>query len=116
MNTTHRSAYPGRGLRHGDHRARSHTRRSALASLLAAGQRFAARVRQARRRRQAIHELSALSDARLADIGVPRDRIPEVVDGLLRAETAPPKPARDPAPARPAPARLRAAADCPECA
>ena len=42
-----------------------------------------ARIRQ---RRRAINQLSRMSDEALLDIGVPRDRIPEVVDGLISRE------------------------------
>ena len=40
-------------------------------------------VARMRQRRRAILELSRMSDARLLDMGVPRDAIPEVVDGLI---------------------------------
>lgn len=41
------------------------------------------RVRQ---RRRAISELARMSDGRLADLGIPRGQIPEVVDGLIARE------------------------------
>ena len=40
-------------------------------------------VRRLRQRRRAISELSRMSDWRLADMGIPRDQIAEVVDGLI---------------------------------
>jgi uncharacterized protein YjiS (DUF1127 family) len=36
-----------------------------------------------RQRRRAINQLSRMSDGALLDIGVARDRIPDVVDGLI---------------------------------
>jgi uncharacterized protein YjiS (DUF1127 family) len=45
-----------------------------------------AAFRRVRQRRRAINELSRMSDWRLADMGIPRDRIPEVVDGLIARE------------------------------
>lgn len=41
---------------------------------------------QARRRRTAIRELSRLDDRQLQDIGIERDKIPEVVSGMLRRQ------------------------------
>lgn len=41
---------------------------------------------RARRRCVAIAELRALPDLRLADIGIDRARIPEVVDGMLEQD------------------------------
>ena len=45
-----------------------------------------ASLRGMRQRRRAIAELSRMSDWRLADMGIPRDRIAEVVDGLIARE------------------------------
>jgi uncharacterized protein YjiS (DUF1127 family) len=45
-----------------------------------------AAVRRLRQRRRAIIELSRMSDAGLRDLGIPRDRIAEVVDGLIARE------------------------------
>ena len=45
--------------------------------------RLAAGFVRARRRREAISELSRLSNRQLSDIGIPREQIREVVDGLL---------------------------------
>jgi uncharacterized protein YjiS (DUF1127 family) len=42
-----------------------------------------ARIRQ---RRRAIGELAQMSDSRLRDLGIPRDQIAEVVDGLIARE------------------------------
>ena len=39
-----------------------------------------------RQRRRAINQLSRMSDGALLDMGIPRDRIPEVVDGLIARE------------------------------
>lgn len=43
-------------------------------------------VGRMRQRRRAINQLSRLSDGALLDMGIPRDRIPEVVDGLIARE------------------------------
>ena len=43
-------------------------------------------LRRGRRRRRAIAELSRMPDWRLVDLGIPRDRIAEVVDGLIARE------------------------------
>ena len=43
-------------------------------------------VRRLRQRRRAISELARMSDWRLADLGIPRDQIAEVVDGLIARE------------------------------
>lgn len=43
-------------------------------------------VRRHQQRRRAIAELTRMSAWRLADLGIPRDRIPEVVDGLIARE------------------------------
>lgn len=43
-------------------------------------------VGQFRQRRRAINQLSRMSDEALLDMGIPRDRIPEVVDGLIARE------------------------------
>ena len=40
-------------------------------------------LRRGRRRRLAIAELEAMTDHQLADIGISRAEIPEVVDGLI---------------------------------
>jgi len=42
-----------------------------------------AAVRRLRQRRRAIVELARMSDAGLRDLGIPRGRIAEVVDGLI---------------------------------
>ena len=49
-------------------------------------QSLAALLRRARRRRRAIHQLSALPDRMLQDIGLDRGAIPRVVDGVLARE------------------------------
>ncbi len=43
-------------------------------------------ARRLRQRRQAIAELSRMPDWQLADLGIPRDQIAEVVDGLTARE------------------------------
>lgn len=43
-------------------------------------------TRRLRQRRRAISELARMSDWRLADLGIPRDHIAEVVDGLIARE------------------------------
>jgi uncharacterized protein YjiS (DUF1127 family) len=43
-------------------------------------------LRRVHQRRRAIAELSRMADWRLADLGIPRDRIAEVVDGLIERE------------------------------
>ena len=43
-------------------------------------------IRRMRQRRQAIGELARMSDWRLQDMGIPRDQIAEVVDGLIARE------------------------------
>ena len=45
-----------------------------------------AAVHLLRQRRRAISELARMSDGRLADLGIPRGQIPEVVDGLIARE------------------------------
>ena len=45
-----------------------------------------AAVGRLRQRRRAIVELSRMSDSGLRDLGIPRDRIAEVVDGLIARE------------------------------
>ena len=45
-----------------------------------------AALRRHRQRRRAIAELARMSDWRLADMGIPRDQIAEVVDGLIERE------------------------------
>lgn len=43
-------------------------------------------LRRHRQRRQAIVELSRMPDWRLADMGIPRGQIAEIVDGLIARE------------------------------
>lgn len=43
-------------------------------------------VGRIRQRRRAINQLSRMSNEALLDMGIPRDRIPEVVDGLIARE------------------------------
>ncbi len=45
-----------------------------------------AAIRRIQQRRQAIGELARMSDWRLQDLGIPRDQIAEVVDGLIARE------------------------------
>jgi uncharacterized protein YjiS (DUF1127 family) len=45
-----------------------------------------AAVRRIQQRRRAIGELARMSDSRLQDLGIPRDQIAEVVDGLIARE------------------------------
>jgi len=45
-----------------------------------------AMIRRIQQRRGAIGELARMSDWRLQDLGIPRDRIAEVVDGLIARE------------------------------
>ncbi len=40
-------------------------------------------MRRLRQRRRAVAELSRMPDWRLQDVGIPRDRIAQVVDGLM---------------------------------
>ncbi len=47
-------------------------------------------------RRHAIRGLRRMSDPRLADIGIARHRIPEVVDGLIAQKTTKHEGLRDP--------------------
>lgn len=54
--------------------------------LVAAMGRLRDRVVRARLRRAAFADLSRLSDRVLADIGIRREEIPEVVEGMLRRE------------------------------
>ena len=42
-----------------------------------------ATIRRIQQRRQAIGELARMSDWQLQDLGIPRDQIAEVVDGLI---------------------------------
>ncbi len=42
-----------------------------------------AAMRRIQQRRRAIGELARMSDWRLQDLGIPRDQIAEVVDGLI---------------------------------
>ncbi len=58
--------------------------------LLWAKDRFAA-VRRLHQRRRAIGELARMSDWRLQDMGIPRDQIAEVVDGLIAREGPAPR-------------------------
>ncbi|MDX1528054.1 MAG: DUF1127 domain-containing protein [Gammaproteobacteria bacterium] len=61
-------------------------RRSRLISSLTALYLAAAeRAARARARRSALRQLSTLSDRQLADIGIERSRIQQVVDGLMGA-------------------------------
>ncbi len=68
-------------------RAATAGRRPALSAgwLERAGMALAA-LRRMHQRRRAISELARMSDWRLADLGIPRDRIREVVDGLIARE------------------------------
>lgn len=59
---------------------RRHAGKSRWRNLLGARLAPVGRMRQ---RRRAISQLSRLSDEALLDLGIPRDRIPEVVDGLI---------------------------------
>lgn len=59
---------------------RSHEPSGRLRATLAAAREG---FRKARRRRLAIRELASLSDAALNDIGISRDQIPDLVDGML---------------------------------
>lgn len=43
-------------------------------------------LRRHQQRRRAIGELVRMSDWRLADLGIPREQIPEVVDGMIARE------------------------------
>lgn len=61
----------------------SRHRSAPLAGWLDGTRGMLAALRRIRQRRRTISELSRMSDWRLADIGIPRDRIPEVVDGLI---------------------------------
>ena len=64
--------------------ARSHAvGKSGWRALLKGRLQAVGRVRQ---RRRAINQLSRMSDEALLDMGIPRDRIPEVVDGLIARE------------------------------
>ncbi len=45
-----------------------------------------AMIRRMRQRRRAIGELARMPDWRLQDLGIPRDQIAEVVDGLIARE------------------------------
>ncbi len=57
-----------------------------LGELLAWAENRLDAVRRHRHRRRAISELARMSDWRLADMGIPRDQITEVVDGLIARE------------------------------
>ena len=61
----------------------SRHRPAPVAGWLDAAKGVLAAFRRVRQRRRAIGELARMSDWRLADLGIPRDRIPEVVDGLI---------------------------------
>lgn len=61
------------------------TLRRLRAALAAPGARLRKSFSAARRRRAAIRQLSVLSDRQLADIGISRSQIEDVVDGLVRA-------------------------------
>jgi uncharacterized protein YjiS (DUF1127 family) len=43
-------------------------------------------LRRHQQRRRAISELARMSDWRLADLGIPREQIREVVDGMIARE------------------------------
>lgn len=58
---------------------------------LAPIKRHLAALQRRRARRQAILALSRMSDAALLDIGIPRDRIPDAVDGLIAREGPDPR-------------------------
>ncbi|NIR30084.1 MAG: DUF1127 domain-containing protein [Gammaproteobacteria bacterium] len=103
------------GLQHHDQPARARAGGGSLTSLVGAGKRVITHLRRARRRRQAINELSALSDAQLADIGVMRELIPEIVDGLLHTQ-GDLQAGREPERATRTAVQVRAVPDCPECA
>jgi uncharacterized protein YjiS (DUF1127 family) len=45
-----------------------------------------AAIRRIQQRRQAIGELARMSDWQLQDLGIPRDQIAEVVDGMIARE------------------------------
>lgn len=45
-----------------------------------------AAIRRIQQRRQAIGELARMPDSQLQDLGIPRDQIAEVVDGLIARE------------------------------
>lgn len=45
-----------------------------------------AAVRRMQQRRRAIGELARMSDWRLRDLGIPRDQIAQIVDGLIARE------------------------------
>ena len=55
-------------------------------TLLAWAKNRLAVVRRLRQRRRAIGELSRMPDWQLRDMGIPRDQIAEVVDGLIARE------------------------------
>lgn len=56
------------------------------------------RLRDGADRRRAILELGRMQDWRLADMGIERGRIPEIVDGLIALRNAGRPDARAPAP------------------
>lgn len=64
----------------------SESLRRVAAALAAPGERLLKTLSLARRRRAAIRQLSRLSDRQLADIGISRPRIEDVVDGLFRRD------------------------------
>jgi uncharacterized protein YjiS (DUF1127 family) len=66
--------------------SRARPRISDFSGLLTWAKGRVAAVDRVRQRRRAISELVRMSDARLADLGIPRGQIPEVVDGLIARE------------------------------
>lgn len=73
-------------LDRGSGTAISRDRRTTSTGWLDGARRALAGLRRMEQRRRAISELARMSDWRLADLGIPRDRIPEVVDGLIARE------------------------------
>ena len=65
------------------HEERSRPRSSELGVWLTWAKDRLAALRRLRQRRHAISELARMSDSRLQDLGIPRDQIAEVVDGLI---------------------------------
>ncbi len=59
---------------------------SEVGTVLAWAKNRLAVVRRLRQRRRAIGELSRMPDWQLRDMGIPRDQIAEVVDGLIARE------------------------------
>lgn len=78
---------PGAGLISAAGRTESGTRswlKGLYARVAGSARRLALSFDRAQSRRAAIRELSRLSDGQLADIGISRGQIREVVDGLMR--------------------------------